>query len=361
MQGSDLRDSLINAGIHFGSGVPCSYFGNFFESVHNDKEFSYVAAANEGSAIAMASGHMLSGKKACVLMQNSGLGNAVNPLTSLCEPYKIAPLLFVSGRAFDGLKDEGQHRVMGTHLQDWLKLCQADIHLCPGNSEELDKLIAKALDASQKNNSLQAIIVQKGQFESFQSSPAEKNQLSRKLVVEKLSKQLTDQVVISTTGFLSRELFLLNDREKNFYMQGSMGHACAMGLGLALSGTPTIVLDGDGAALMHLGSLVNVGHAQPDRFLHIVVDNNSYESTGSQPTISSHIDFKEIAKSSGYKHIFEITTEDEFDTVLKKSLLSKESTFLLIRTNSSSGKDLPRISSKHSHEEITRRVQSALR
>ncbi|MEE2750414.1 MAG: phosphonopyruvate decarboxylase [Myxococcota bacterium] len=309
-----------DAGIHSYTGVPCSYLKSLITEL--GQEDGYVAAASEGEAIGIGVGSALAGTGAAVLLQSSGLGNCVNPLTSLVAPFEIPILLIVGYRNSDG-HGPPQHTMMGAITEPLLDLLnihhvtlEPDLATARGQVQGL-------LEHSRATRRAVALLVREKSFsspskgstspsarpascESIQVDSAEQPPVSRAQALETIVGGLNDSdVVIATTGMTSRELFALADRPANFYMVGSMGCALAIGLGIARAavGRRVVVVDGDGALLMKLGTLATVGHYGPSNLVHIVLDNGTYESTGSQPTTASSVSFPGMAKSAGYRKV----------------------------------------------------------
>jgi phosphonopyruvate decarboxylase len=294
-------EALAEHGTEFVSGVPCSYFGG--PIVRLTESGVYRPAVNEGAALAMATGARLAGVGSAVIAQNSGLGNLINPLTSLNLPYRLPALLFVSLRGWpDPNSDEPQHSVMGPSSHAILDSIGVRHWTVAPDATDLAPLLDEAaaeIDAGR----VAAILVPKGAVAPAPpTAPAADSLPSRAEVLAHLVKPMRGGAVVSTTGYTSRELFSIADRPGHFYMQGSMGHASALALGVALQapGRRVFLLDGDGALLMHLGTLITIGAAGPIDLVHIVFDNGSYESTGGQPTGVGRPDFAGMALAAGY-------------------------------------------------------------
>lgn len=302
--GASLRDR----GYRVAAGVPCSYFGGAYNWFLDEPGMTYVGTANEGSALAVAAGAALAGRKAVIMIQNSGLGNLINPLTSLILPCEVPVLMFISGRGFpDPSADEPQHRIMGITMQTLLADLGVRHRLMPDDAAAFASALAEYDDWTQSARRPAAFIVGKGTIGQYprrgqhvRPCPSLSRQDAVRLVT---AWQRPDDIVVAATGYIARELFRAGDRPGNFYMQGSMGHAGAIGLGLALGGTQrrVIVLDGDGAVLMHMGTLSTIGFYAPANLVHIVLDNEAYESTGGQPATSSTTDLADVARACGYR------------------------------------------------------------
>jgi phosphonopyruvate decarboxylase len=305
-------------GFDFYTGVPCSFLTPLINGVISDTRLAYVGAASEGEAVAIAAGAWLAGKKPVVMFQNSGLGNAVNPLTSLNAPFRIPSLLITTWRGEPGRPDEPQHEVMGQITHDLLSLMGIAHAPLPDQPDALPAAFDKA-DASVGQDDCFAFVMADGSMEMtrLNAGPARPH---RDVAVTRLLKggdlptraqvlerflQLTgdERAVIATTGKSGRELFMLNDRPQHLYLVGSMGGAAGVGLGVALnSNRPVAVLDGDGAALMKLGTLATIGAQAPANLIHILLDNGVHDSTGGQPTVSAAVDFAAIAAACSYRH-----------------------------------------------------------
>jgi len=307
----------LDRGFDFYTGVPCSFLTPIINRVISSEDYQYVAAASEGEAVAIAAGAWLAGRGSAVMMQNSGLGNAVNPLTSLNFPFRIPAMLIVTWRGGPGLSDEPQHELMGDitpELLDVMRIPRAEFP-----SEE--GAVAPALAAAQARMDASglpfAFIMQKGTIETQALSAAPPDlarpgryedrcsgaaRPTRYAALERMLAALPDNAaVIATTGKTGRELFTIADRPQHLYQVGSMGCAAGMGLGVAENTPkPVIVIDGDGAALMKLGTLATVGAYGPDNLVHLVFDNGTYDSTGGQPTTSGAVDFANVAVACGY-------------------------------------------------------------
>ena len=305
-------------GFAFFTGVPCSFLTPLINAVLNERAVKYVGAASEGEAVALAAGAWLAGRATVVMCQNSGLGNAINPLTSLNHPFRIPTLLLVTWRGEPGLQDEPQHRLMGeitAPLLDTIRVAHAPF---PDDADLVGEALDRAVGLMAERQLPYAFIVPRGAVRDSAlkartpKPPAagRRHELAaggrRPRRVEALARLLAlvgeDAAVIATTGKTGRELFTLADRVQHLYQVGSMGGAAPMGLGVALNAKrPVVVLDGDGAALMKLGALATVGAEAPANLTHIVLDNGVHDSTGGQPTVSAGVDFARIAVACGYR------------------------------------------------------------
>lgn len=297
-------DVLSDHGVRFMTGVPCSYLSA--PIARFTQEGCYVPAANEGAALAIAAGAVAAGTRAAVIAQNSGLGNLINPLTSLLMPYEIPALIFMSLRGWpDPRGDEPQHAVMGASTHALLS-ATGTAHWTLGADTDA-KGLSGVLDETEKELSAGQcafVLVEKGAVEvPVAAALPRDNMLTRAEALAAITASTAGLPVVSTTGYTSRELFASGDSPAYFYMQGSMGHASAFALGVALhvpAGSQVVVLDGDGAALMHLGTMSTIGALAPPGLIHIVMDNHAYDSTGAQRTTSASTDFAAVALGVGY-------------------------------------------------------------
>ncbi len=325
-------------GIDFYTGVPCSYLKPFINYVIDSGGLDYLGAANEGDAVAIAAGAELGGRRPVVMFQNSGLGNAVNPLTSLTHIFHIPMLLIVTLRGEPGgAADEPQHELMGVITTEQLELMQIPWEFFPDDEDDIDETLARAQDHMSEFARPYALVMRKGTVAPHTPKRApEARPLAAPPVPPMLSGGMAptrsaalaavrravgpDDLVVATTGYTGRELYALEDTPNQLYMVGSMGCAVSLGLGLALArpSRRVIVLDGDGAALMRLGALATVGTTRPANLVHVVLDNAMHESTGGQATVSDSIDFCAIAGACGYPYL-----ERPADTEVLAAVLSR--------------------------------------
>ena len=325
-----------DAGFDFFTGVPCSYLTPLINRVIGGDAYDYVAAASEGEAVAIAAGAWLAGKKTVFMCQNSGLGNAVNPLTSLNHPFRIPTLAVVTWRGGPGLKDEPQHELMGKITPDLLDVIRVPNELFPKRLEDVGPVLGRALDHMQREQLPYALIMNKGDIadDGLDADPVPvpaPGELEDRLdgapptrfdALERLLGNVPEAAaIIAATGKCGRELFTLADRDQHLYQVGSMGCAASMGLGVALNAErPVIVLDGDGAVLMKMGTLATVGAYAPKNLVHVVLDNGTYDSTGGQPTTSGVVDFAAAAVACGYAHGYRCDGLNGFEAALASSI-----------------------------------------
>ena len=332
-----LINQLTKYGYNFFSGVPCSYLTSVINAVINSKKIKYIGATSEGEAVGIASGAWLAGKKSVVMIQNSGLGNTINPLTSLNYPFKIPILLITTWRGEPKIKDEPQHELMGKITKNILTLSKIKNEIFPTNEKDLKRIFFKINNSINKTSLPYALIMRKETIKKEKLKQKKiffkkKNKVliyykkkklpARSQVLKELQKNINNKIaVISTTGKTGRELFSLKDCENYFYQVGSMGCANAIALGAALnSKKKIIILDGDGALLMKMGNMSTIGANQPKNLIHILLDNNVHDSTGQQLTNASTVDFSNIAINCGYKNSYSADNLDDFSKIIKTNL-----------------------------------------
>lgn len=310
---AEFLDALAGARVRFVSGVPCSYFGGPLGLIENHPALTYIPAANEGGALALAVGAQLAGTRSAVLVQNSGFGNLINPLTSLALPYRVPVLVVMSMRGWPhATAGEPQHRLMGQVVHDWLRTLEVPFWELTSGGPAFTDLLAQAGPLLGEGWPV-FILVGKDAIETSHRSDqaAPPAGITGEDLVREIRTQLPGrEPILATTGYLSRALFHAGDRAEQFYLQGSMGHVTGVALGIALQNPQRklVVLDGDGAALMHLGAFAVVGGTQPPNLLHVVFDNGGYESTGGQP-VPARVDFCAIARACGYRTALTVADE----------------------------------------------------
>jgi phosphonopyruvate decarboxylase len=324
-------------GFDFYTGVPCSFLTPLINRTISDRGTNYVGATSEGEAVAIAAGAWLAGRETVVMCQNSGLGNTVNPLTSLNYPFRIPTLLVTTWRGQPGLKDEPQHELMGKVMANLLDAIEVPHDPFPEEEATVGAALDRAKGSMAQSRLPFAFIMAKGAVadakldEQPRSLPThgKRHDLikggdrpTRFAALERVLSMAGDNVaIVATTGFCGRELFTIADREQHLYQVGSMGGASAMGLGVALNvKRPVIVLDGDGAALMKMGNLATVGAQQPQNLIHIILDNGVHDSTGGQSTVSASVDFAGIALCCGYREAAAVDDLAGFEAALKRAL-----------------------------------------
>ena len=344
-----LRDININ----FFTGVPDSQLSSFADYV--EENCNNIIAANEGNALAIASGYNLStGNFPLVYLQNSGLGNIVNPVTSLThnDVYSIPVLYLIGWRGQPGVHDEPQHIKQGAITLDLLKLLDIEYVIINKETEfdELKKIFDESFIPKLNNGNSVAIVVSKDAFEEYKIKKENDNILTREKAIQTIVDFLSDDdMVVSTTGKSSRELFEYREELKqghgnDFLTVGSMGHSSSIALGVALNNPNKNIFcfDGDGAILMHMGSIALIGSMKPDNFHHVMFNNSAHESVGGLPTIMSDIYINEIVLACGYKTVYNASNLNELNSVLPQFIEDNGPVFLNIDVNLESRKDLGR-------------------
>ncbi len=343
------------------TGVPCSFLTPFINYVIDDDRLDYVSSANEGDALATAAGAVIGGERTVVMMQNSGLGNAVSPLTSLAYVFRIPMLLITTHRGQPGLKDEPQHELMGQITDKLLDTMRIPWEVFPKSTVEIEPCLKRAMSYMEANQRPYAFIMHKGTVASHdlgtakiplhrESAPEEKTRYrdeppaSRREVLEKIVALTPqdDYLVIATTGYTGRELFAISDRINQLYMVGSMGCASSLGLGLALArpDQKIVIIDGDGAALMRMGNFSTLGSYGGGNIIHILLDNEVHDSTGAQATVSANVRFARIAAACGYALTCEGNDPDMIDDLFETTTRGPKFAHLKIRAGTL--EDLPR-------------------
>ena len=331
IEARNFVEAARERGFHWYAGVPCSFLTPFINYVLQDPSLHYLSRANEGDAVALIAGVALAGDeraphgRGIAMMQNSGLGNAVSPLTSLTWTFRLPQLLIVTWRAQPGIADEPQHALMGPITPRMLETMEIPWELFPTENAQIGPALDRAIAHMDQSGRPYALVMQKGSVAAHPlkagsgaigsrpgavkaiataRDPAEDVRPSRqdalRAVVARTSPEST--VLLASTGFCGRELYAIDDRPNHLYMVGSMGCVLPLALGLALARPDirVIALDGDGAALMRLGALATAGAYGPPNFWHLLLDNGVHDSTGGQATVSPRVSFAEVAAACGY-------------------------------------------------------------
>lgn len=349
-------DKLRELEIDFFAGVPdsllkniCAYISDTIDTRHN------IITANEGGAIGLATGyHLATGKIGCVYMQNSGQGNIINPLASLTdkEVYNIPILLIIGWRGRPGEHDEPQHIKQGKITTGLLNTLGINYDVLSKNEDKAAFQIEKAVNVMKSNNEVYALIVEKDTFDSYSLQNCDNNAytLTREEAIKIVSTSAGSRdVIVGTTGMISRELFEFREQKeeghyRDFLTVGAMGHASQIALGIAMEKKDRLVwcFDGDGALLMHMGSMAIIANQAPANLIHVVFNNGAHDSVGGQPTVGLKIDIPSVAIAMGYKTVIRACTEIELTNVIS-SVKTKEAPVLLeIRVKKGNRKDLGR-------------------
>ncbi|PAF51944.1 phosphonopyruvate decarboxylase [Helicobacter sp. 13S00477-4] len=358
------------------TGVPCSFLSPLINHALNEKRF--IMANNEGDAIAIASGISLaSSETGVVLMQNSGLSNALSPLTSLNHIFRLPILGFVSLRGEEGISDEPQHELLGTITDKIFQICKIPYDFLSPDLNKAKLQIIEARKAITQNKSF-FFIVRKDTFRqeklllNFQPKNTQKTfketQKTNSLPTRLQALQTIDSInndntiILATTGKSGRELYEINDACNYLYMVGSMGCVSPLGLGISLkSEKKVIAIDGDGALLMRMGNMSTNAYYAKGNFCHICLDNQSHDSTGGQFSLSSECNIPQIAYSCGYQKVFLVYDLIDFKNILLDFIESKSkqgAVFIYLQIQKGSKKDLSR--PKIKPYEVKERLQKFL-
>jgi phosphonopyruvate decarboxylase len=354
------------------TGVPCSYLTPFINTVIGSPHIHYVPAANEGDAVAIACGAELGGRHAVVMFQNSGLGNAVSPLTSLTSTFRLPVLVITTWRGQpEGPEDEPQHETMGRITPSLLELMGIPWELFPSEEADIEAVLSRATQHMQTHQTPYALVMPHGivkapekqgddsageivrakscmdASESLRPSQDRTGAIEATFSQDDALRTIQSSVdstdaVLATTGFTGRALYALDDRANQFYMVGSMGCVSSLGLGLATARPDrrVIVLDGDGALLMRMGALATNGFHLPENLIHIVLDNGCHDSTGSQRTVSTCMNMVGLALACGYPRAVTISSLDQLSPLLRDA--PRQLTFVHIKTKARENRKLPR-------------------
>ena len=353
---ADFFKKLTSHGVEFFTGVPDSLLKEFClcidDSIVGDK---HIIAANEGNAVALAAGYYLAQKSIpLVYMQNSGLGNAINPLLSLCDSdvYSIPLLVLVGWRGEPGVKDEPQHIKQGKVQLELLKALDIPYKIISQNDNQFAMQISNGVEIAKTENRPVVFLIKKGTFEKY-TTEIEKSPIQcmkREEALEIILRNLDDNaIVVSTTGKTSREIFEIREKngqshEQDFLTVGSMGHCSAIALGIALAKPlrQVVCIDGDGAMLMHLGSLTSIAILKPKNFRHILMNNEVHESVGGQKTAAKELDMTAIVNSLDSSKIFNAETPADLEQKFIDFVSCPGPSFLEVKIQSGSRENLGR-------------------
>ncbi len=351
---SEFYQMLKDREVEFLTGVPDSLLKSVsacFTDLAGRE--SHIIAANEGNAVGIAAGYNLStGKIPMVYMQNSGLGNIVNPLLSLASPavYGIPMLLLIGWRGEPGVKDEPQHIKQGELTLPLLDTMQIPYAVLSAKSDDVGGMLERAIAEARRQPGPFALVVRKNSFEPYQlkNSRPELSELTRERAISLVAEAAGDGIVLSTTGHISRELYeyrkAASGRCRDFLNVGSMGHVSQIALGAALARPEKQVfcLDGDGAAIMHMGGMGIIASIKPKNYHHVIFNNGVHGSVGGQPTIGSQMKFDALAGQLGYRNTWSLSSEKELIEFLQTWPNCDGPTMLEIRVSQGARKDLGR-------------------
>ena len=353
---SKFFDALTEAGVSYYSGVPDSLLKSFCAYVSdNVSQKNHVIAANEGASVGLAIGyHLATGGVPLVYMQNSGLGNAVNPLMSLAakEVYSVPVIIMIGWRGEPGVKDEPQHIKQGEVTLATLDAMDIPYTIISGDEASDVEKVKSAVVQAKNSSAAHALVVKKGSFENYKlkSDQAGLYEHRREDAVKLIVDCLDDNdVVVSTTGMASRELFEYRKEKgqghgRDFLTVGGMGHASQIAMGIAnqKQDRRVVCIDGDGAVLMHMGSLAISGQSGLTNLKHIVINNAAHDSVGGQPTVGTDIDLPKVARACGYSFAKTCNDLSQFKYLLVELLTSPGVGFLEIRVGKGNRPDLGR-------------------
>lgn len=354
MKVEDFISLLSKGGVGAYFGVPdsllkplCSYLSSGMAGIR------HVTAANEGGAMGMATGYYLAtGTLPVVYMQNSGLGNVVNPLLSLCDEkvYDIPMLLVIGWRGEPGCNDEPQHVTQGRLTLPMLECMGIPYSVLSPDDSAPGQIVEEAV--SRARSGLSALVIRKGAIEGVKTQllDSQKAPLAREEAIDMVLGSLPDTAaVVSTTGMISREVFEIREGEsaghgRDFLTVGSMGHASqiALGISIAQPGRAVYCLDGDGAVLMHMGAMAINAQVAPGTFVHVVLNNGAHDSVGGQPTVALQVDLPAIAKACGYKRVESVENATQLANALESLHAESGTAFLEIKVKRGARADLGR-------------------
>ena len=350
-------NALVKSGVEFFTGVPDSLLSPLCACIaEHATEDKHIITANEGAAIALAAGNYLAtAKPSLVYMQNSGLGNAINPLLSLADPsvYAVPMLLMIGWRGEPGVNDEPQHLAQGQVTVPMLDAMGIAYHRLPQDTTEAAALVKNLAEDALSEQRPIAILASKNSFAQYkadQNSDGETLSLTREQAIAIILENINaDSSVVSSTGMISRELYELREgfqqkHDTDFLTVGSMGHCSQIALGVALANKnkKVICLDGDGAAIMHMGSMAVTAQSGATNLIHIILNNGRHDSVGGQPTCGFEIDFTTIAKGCGYPSAHSVDNEAELTKALGISMGAQGPVLLEVRVSSGNRDNLGR-------------------
>ncbi|MBQ4424231.1 MAG: phosphonopyruvate decarboxylase [Lachnospiraceae bacterium] len=355
-------EELAAQGIRFFTGVPDSYLNGFCNYALLNCGDRNVIAANEGNAVGIAAGHYLATREIpLVYMQNSGMGNTVNPLASLADEavYGVPMLLLIGWRGQgDTEPNHPQHRLQGEITPGLLELLHLPYSVLTDDPEDFRAVLAKAVRSCRESRKAYGLIAPKGVMAAAEkaNNRDEIYPMSREEAIEVILDHMpADTIYSATTGRATRELFFLREKrgetkDTDFLNVGSMGHASSVALGIALARPDrrVVVLDGDSAAIMHLGALTMISKLSAPNFLHIVLNNGAHESVGGQPSAGHRIDFTAIARACGYATADKaVETKEELIAALKQLKDCGRAAFIDCRIHKGLSRKLPPIVFDH--------------
>ena len=353
---ADFFKKLTSHGVEFFTGVPDSLLKEFClcidDFIPKDK---HIITANEGNAIALAAGYYLAQKSIpLVYMQNSGLGNAVNPLLSLCDPevYAIPMVVVIGWRGEPGVKDEPQHVKQGKVQIELLETMNIPYEIISKDDGQIESKISKIIKLAEDENRPAVLLIKKGTFEKYSEviQEPDNQRIKREDALTIVLENLDDRdIIVATTGKTSREIFEIREKigqshHQDFLTVGSMGHCSSIALGIALAKPKreVVCIDGDGAMLMHLGSLTSIASLKPKNFRHILMNNEVHESVGGQDTAAKSIDLAAIVEAMGITEIYKAETASDLKIQFPDFKTCVGPSFLEVKIRPGSREDLGR-------------------
>ena len=352
----DFYNKLSAHGINFFTGVPDSLLKEFCLCIDDFiPKGKHIITANEGNAVALAAGYYLAQKSVpLVYMQNSGLGNAINPLLSLCDPdvYAIPMVVVIGWRGEPGVKDEPQHVKQGKVQIELLETMNIPYEIIFKDDGQIESKISKIIKLAKDENSPAVLLIKKGTFEKYNKviQEPDNQRIKREEALTIVLENLDDRhIIVATTGKTSREIFEIRKKkgqshQQDFLTVGSMGHCSSIALGIALAKPhrEVVCIDGDGAMLMHLGSLATIASLKPKNFRHILMNNEVHESVGGQETAAKNIDLTAIVEAVGITEIYKAETASDLKIQFPDFKKCTGPSFLEVKIRPGSREDLGR-------------------
>lgn len=349
IQPNQFLGQLSAAGVHFFTGVPDSLLKGLLSAIERQDKLTHIVAANEGAAVGLAAGyHFATSGLPVVYLQNSGLGNLINPLTSLAdkEVYGVPMLLLIGWRGEPGTIDEPQHTVMGRITPTLLHQINVPFVVLKKNDTHVwQEALNDAVALIRKENKPLALLIESGVFPEDELVPDTNYELSAADSIDMIYAALSEEdIVVCTTGKIGRTFYQINERKRKisryFLNVGSMGHAVSIATGIAMQVMARVVLfDGDGALLMHMGAIALPPSLRLNNLLYVVLNNGAHQSVGSQPTLGFQVDFCAIARGCGFTNPISVQRKER---LFEATHYLEEIDFLEIRINTETPSALPR-------------------
>tara|TARA_Y100001970_G_scaffold2704_1_gene3192 strand:+ start:45752 stop:46882 length:1131 start_codon:yes stop_codon:yes gene_type:complete len=357
---TDFFHQLTNNGIEFFTGVPDSLLKEFCLCVNdNVSDLDHIITANEGNAIALAAGNYMAKKSIpLVYMQNSGLGNAINPLLSLCDPdvYSIPLIVMIGWRGEPKVKDEPQHIKQGKIQLKLLESMEIPYEIISKEGNNYKKQIVRSIRIAESENRPFVLLIKKGTFGNYisENQNIKNDFMKREKALEIILEGINNNtIIVSTTGKTSREIYEIREKsiqshQRDFLTVGSMGHCSSIALGIALAKPQrkVVCIDGDGSLIMHMGSLATISSLKPNNYYHILLNNAVHDSVGGQETAAKNIDLSAIVKAIEFNKTFLALSINQLKEKILKLMSSKGPSFLEVKISPGSRKDLGRPSMK---------------